>query len=81
MEERSRRKPDGRDLANVIFEFSAMGNSVKFCAVDPVTGLEIAIVGPPGAGEAALRRTAMAKLSYMLEKRRPATLSRWGLYV
>jgi len=81
MEERNGRKPDGRDLGNVIFEFSAMGNSVKVCAVDPVTGLEVAIVGPAGAGEAALRRTAMAKLSFMLEKRRPAPLSRGGLCV
>lgn len=70
----------GRRLGNVIFEFSAIGNAVKVCAVDPVSGLEVSIVGPASAGEAALRQTAMSKLSYMLDKQRPAPLKRGGLY-
>jgi len=66
---------------SVIFEFSAVGNAVKVCAVDPDTGLEVSIVGPANAGEEALRRTAMAKLRYMLDKRQPAPLDRRGVIV
>lgn len=67
--------------SSVIFEFSAVGNAVKVCAVDPDTGLEVSIVGPANAGEEALRRTATAKLRYMQEKRQPAPLGRGGVYV
>ena len=35
---------------DMIFEFSAVGNSVKVCAIDPQTGLEVSIVGPVNAG-------------------------------
>ncbi len=66
---------------SVIFEFSAVGNAVKVCAVDPDTGLEVSIVGPANAGEEALRRTAMSKLRYMLDKRQPAPLGRGGVFV
>jgi hypothetical protein len=66
---------------SVIFEFSAVGNAVKVCAVDPDTGLEVSIVGPANAGEEALRRTAMAKLRYMLDKQQPAPLDRRGVFV
>jgi len=65
---------------DVIFEFSAVGNSVKVCAIDPQTGLEVSIVGPVNAGETALRRTAMAKLRYMLEKRQPQSLGVKGTF-
>lgn len=78
-----RSRPSSRSgrLGNVIFEFSAIGNAVKVCAVDPETGLEVAIMGPANAGEAALRRTAMAKLRYMLDKRQPQPLARRGTVV
>ncbi|MBO6782812.1 MAG: hypothetical protein JJ899_06010 [Alphaproteobacteria bacterium] len=65
----------------MIFEFFAVGNSVKVCAVDPRTGTEVVIVGPVNAGEAALRKAAMAKLSYILEKDRPQPLNRRGTLV
>ena len=65
---------------DVIFEFSAVGNSVKVCAIDPQTGLEVSIVAPVNNGEAALRRTAMAKLRYMLEKRQPQALGVRGTF-
>lgn len=64
---------------NVIFEFSAVGNAVKVCAVDPRSGLEVSIVGPVTAGEEALRRTAMSKLRYILEKQQPKPLDRRGI--
>lgn len=76
----TRAKPRNKAGGSVIFEFSAVGNAVKVCAVDPETGLEVSIVGPANAGEAALRRIAMSKLHYMLEKRQPAPSKRGGLF-
>lgn len=35
---------------SMIFEFSALGNALKVCAVDPDTGLEVSIVRPANAG-------------------------------
>lgn len=64
---------------NVIFEFSAVGNAVKVCAVDTRSGLEVSIMGPVTAGEEALRRTAMSKLRYMLDKQQPKALDRRGI--
>ena len=76
----ARRNSQNMGLGNVIFEFSVVGNAVKVCAVDPDTGLEVSIVGPANAGEEALRRTAMSKLRYMLDKSQPAPLKRGGVF-
>jgi hypothetical protein len=57
--------------AEVLFEFTRIGNSVKVSATDPRSLVEVAIVGDPGMGEAALRRIATRKLAYVL--RRAAT--------
>ncbi len=59
-----------RTRAEYLLEYIRHGNSVKVCAVDPVTGLEVSIVGPANAGREALKRTAVAKLEYVLKKRR-----------
>ncbi len=53
-----------------LLEYIRHGNSVKVCAVDPVTGIEVSIVGPANAGRETLKRTAVQKLEYVLEKRR-----------
>jgi len=60
------------NLAEVLFELSAIGNSVKVSAVDPATMTEATIIGPLNAGEAALKRAAVQKLRYVLAKQRPA---------
>ena len=52
----------------VILEFHQVGAYVKVSAVDPVTLTEVSIVGNPAAGEAALRRAAIRKLEYVLER-------------
>ena len=52
----------------VLFEFSAIGNSVKVSAVDPVTLREVSIIGPVTAGEEALKRAALQKLHYVLDR-------------
>ncbi len=54
----------------VILEFIQMGAYVKVSAIDPVTGLEVSIVGDPARGEAALRQTAIRKLHYVMAKRK-----------
>lgn len=65
---------------DVIFEFSAIGNSVKVCAVDSRSGTEVSIVGPVNAGEVALRKNAMAKLRYVLEKKNPKPMGSRGTF-
>ncbi len=55
-------------LNEVIIEFQQIGNAVKVSAVDPVSMVEVSIVGPPDAGEETLKRTAIRKLEYVLDK-------------
>jgi len=76
------RHADRRNVehGDVIFEFSAIGNSVKVCAIDSRSGTEVSIVGPVNAGERALRNNAMAKLRYMLEKKNPKPLETRGTF-
>jgi hypothetical protein len=62
------------ELREVLFEFTAIGNSVKVCAIDPVTLVEASIVGPVGTDEATLRQAAVQKLRYVLAKKRAAPL-------
>src|SRR3546814_12628431 len=57
-----------RGSGEVIFEFVAVGNSVKVSAIDPATMLEVSIVGPVNAGEEALRRAARPKLETRLAR-------------
>ena len=58
----------------VIIEFYQVGAYVKVSAIDPVTMTEVSIVGDPEVGEEALKRTAIRKLNYVLDRRagRPA---------
>ena len=53
----------------VIFEFIRLGNSVKVTAVDPLTRIEVAIVGPAAADEATLRQAALRKLDFVRRRR------------
>ena len=53
----------------VLLEFQQLGPAVKVTAVDPETQVEVSIQGPASAGEATLRRTAIAKLRYALARR------------
>ena len=52
----------------ILIEMYQVGNSVKVTAVDTRTGTEATIVGSPSAGEEMLKRNAVKKLNYMLEK-------------
>jgi hypothetical protein len=53
----------------VIFEFVRVGAYVKVSAIDPVSTVEVSIVGSPASGEAILKRTAIRKLNYVLAKK------------
>ncbi len=55
--------------AEILLEFQRVGGAVKVTAVDPATQIEVSIQGPASSGEAALRRTAIAKLRYVLSRR------------
>lgn len=57
------------ELDEVIFEFYPVGNSVKVSAIDPVSLVEVSIVGPVNASRAQLQRNALNKLKYVLAKR------------
>lgn len=57
-------------LREALIEFHRVGAYVKVSAVDPDTLIEVAIVGDPAAGEAALKAAAVQKLAYVLERRK-----------
>lgn len=63
-------------LKEVIIEFQQVGHAVKVTAVDPESLVEVSIVGAPGAGEEALKRTAIRKLEYVLTKKRSGGAAR-----
>jgi len=52
----------------VYFEFTRIGASVKVAAIDGVTGIEVAVVGPASAAPSDLERLALAKLKARLAK-------------
>jgi hypothetical protein len=52
----------------VLFEHVQIGTIVRVTAIDAATGTEVVIQGPANIGTAALQRTAMAKLEYVLKK-------------
>lgn len=52
----------------VLLEFQQIGNSVKVTAIDTATLTEVSIVGAASVGEEALKRTAINKLRYVLDK-------------
>ena len=58
------------ELDEVLIEIQQIGSAVKVSAVDPVTLREVSIVGSPSAGEEALKRAAIRKLIYVLNKER-----------
>lgn len=56
------------DGNEVLIEILQVGNAVKVIAVDPETGVEVSIVGSPSMSEEILKRNAVKKLQYVLEK-------------
>lgn len=60
------------DPSGVILEFVRLGPLVRVSAMEPESLTEVVLQGPAAAGEAALRRAALRKLAYVLQRRRPA---------
>ena len=60
-----------------LIEFRPAGASVQVCAIDPLTGLEVSIVGPSSAAQSDLITLAVRKLEralgYAPQDRKPAT--------
>ncbi|MBH68308.1 MAG: hypothetical protein CMM58_08145 [Rhodospirillaceae bacterium] len=53
----------------IIIEFVRVGAYVKVSAIDPVTRVEVSIVGDPAKSEATLERAAVKKLDFVLTKK------------
>ena len=62
----------------IILEYQRIGPVVKVSAIDPHTLIEVTIQGPASWGEAALRRTALAKLDYVLARKGLTRISLQG---
>jgi hypothetical protein len=61
--------PDENGSGEVILEFVQIGGLVRVSAMEPESLTEVVIYGPASAGEAALRRTVLCKLDYVLAPR------------
>jgi hypothetical protein len=62
---------DEIDPGEVILEFVQIGALIRVSAMEPKSLTEVVIYGPASAGEAALRRTVLCKLDYMLARQGP----------
>lgn len=51
-----------------LIEFLPMGNAVKVSAIDPMTGIEVSIVGSATASQHDLAALAVRKLRYVLTR-------------
>ena len=53
----------------IIFEFRPVGSVVKVTAMDTQSLTEISIQGPASAGQEILKRNALKRLEYVLQKK------------
>ena len=51
----------------IIFEIIRLGDYVKVCAVDPVTMIEVAAIGPARGPIEAIKQVALRKLRRAIE--------------
>jgi Domain of unknown function (DUF6898) len=54
------------DLGEVLFEFTAIGHSVKVVAIHAASGVEVSVMGPASAARSGLERLALQKLRVRL---------------
>ena len=57
------------DDKRIIIEFIQVGAYVKVSAIDPISLVEVSIVGDPSASQEILKRTVLKKLNFVLSKR------------
>ena len=55
--------------SRIIIEFIQVGAYVKVSAVDPISLVEVSIVGDPSASRNTLEQTAIKKLKFVLSKK------------
>lgn len=56
--------------SRIIIEFIQVGAYVKVSAVDPVSLVEVSIVGDPSASRNTLEQNAIKKLKFVLSKKK-----------
>ncbi|MEQ8370060.1 MAG: hypothetical protein RIE31_01675 [Alphaproteobacteria bacterium] len=61
-------------LEEIIFEYQAIGQTVRVSATDPASLTEVTVIAPRTAGEATWRRIAEQKLRWVLARRRDHSL-------
>ena len=57
------------DDNRVIIEFIKVGAYVKVSAIDPLSSVEVSIVGDPASSQERLKSTVLKKLNFVLSKR------------
>lgn len=57
------------NASEVLFEMRVIGNAVKVSAIDPISNVEISIMGPATASPYTLKMNALRKLKSVLRKR------------
>lgn len=58
----------GSGDGEAIVEFRRIGAALKVIAVDPITGMEVSMVGDPRLSQQELARLAVQKLRYMQKR-------------
>jgi len=57
---------DAGGLGEILFEFTAIGHSVKVVAIHAASGVEVSVMGPASAARVDLERLALQKLAARL---------------
>jgi Domain of unknown function (DUF6898) len=58
------------DQGEILFEFTAIGRSVKVVAIHAASGIEVSVMGPASAARSDLERLALQKLLARLGRER-----------
>ncbi|MDD5585734.1 MAG: hypothetical protein PHY92_02115 [Alphaproteobacteria bacterium] len=61
----------GTATREVLIEMARMGSIMRVTAVDAATGIEVVIQGPANASQKELQRIAIAKLNYVMKRKKP----------
>lgn len=58
----------GRAGSEILFEFQRVGAYMKVTAIDAATATEVSVAGPASGSTELLKRTAIAKLQFVLKR-------------
>ncbi|WP_084005622.1 DUF6898 family protein [Magnetovibrio blakemorei] len=56
-------------LGEVLFEFQRHGNIMRVTAIDPKSGTEVVMIADPRHSQTIIKRLAMRKLLYVMNKK------------